>query len=63
MIQSFFRNSLNFGVFSTLLLMGMAIMATLMGLVVVLFSFPAAGVWIADMVGHGRFAELIQLLY
>lgn len=63
MIQSLFRNSLNFGIISTLVLILMTIMALLMGLIVVLYSFPACGVWVADLVGHGRFAELVQLLF
>lgn len=63
MIQSLLRNSFNFGLYSTLLLVLMTIMALLMGLIVVLYSFPICGVWVADLVGHGRFAEFIQLLF
>jgi len=63
MIQSFFRNSLNFGILSTLVLAIMILMTLLMGLVVVLFSFPACGERVADLVGHGRFAEFVQLLF
>jgi len=63
MIQSFFRNSLNFGLLSTLILVCMTIMALLMGLIVVLFSFPACGVWVSKLVGESYFAELIQLLF
>ncbi len=62
-MQTLFRNSLDFGVFSTLTLAIMIAMAVLMGLVVVLFSFPVCGEWLARLVGYGRFAELIQLLF
>ena len=63
MIQSFFRNSINFGLLSTVLLVAMGLMAFLMGMVVVQFTFPAIGTMLARWIGDGRFAELIQLLF
>ena len=55
------RNPLPLGLAATTFTL--AVIAALMGSIILLFCFPVIGQAVADWVGHSRFAVLIQLLY
>jgi len=63
MIKTIFRNPFSFGLLASSLTIFLALIASLMATIIVLFCFPVIGEAVANWVGHSRIALLIQLLY
>lgn len=63
MIITIFRNPVKIGAGAAAMTGLLIILLLLMGSIILQLSFPIIGETIAGLIGHGRFARFIQLLY
>lgn len=63
MIHTIFRNSTRTGIIATSLVATLSLVAALLFSIILQFTFPSFGQWIAEAMGQSRFSELIQILY
>jgi len=63
MIRSLLRTPGKFGISFVLGTTLVVVLLLLMGSIIVQLSFPSLGEAVANFVGHGYFARLIQVLY